>query len=186
MAAVAVVYGCGGPPAASSPVAASASASGTVTNRSVAPLDTTPADSAPALHLAYAQPKLPTVKLRLGAHELDAELCRTITQIATGLMFRTGIGPEDGMLFVFAQPHQPAFYMKNVPFDIDVAYLDDEGVITEIVRLKAQDRTPVPAKSDRVQFVLETAPDYFPKHGLAPGTVVVTDRGPLKATLVGR
>ena len=90
------------------------------------------------------------------------------------------------MLFVFGAPYQPAFYMKNVPFDIDVAYIDSDGVITEIVRLKAQDRTPVAAKSDRVQFVLEAAPDYFTRHGLGVGTLVVSDRGALKDTFQSR
>ena len=90
------------------------------------------------------------------------------------------------MLFLFGAPHQPAFYMKNVSFDIDVAYINPEGVILEIVRLKAQDRTPVPAKSDQVQFVLETATDYFTKHNLGPGSLVMTTRGSLKETFLGR
>lgn len=101
-------------------------------------------------------------------------------------MFRQGIGPEEGMLFLFAQPHRPAFYMKNVSFDIDVAYIGPDGVITEIVRLKAQDRTSVPSKSDQVQFVLEVAPDYFTKHNLGPGTLVMTTQGSLKETFIGR
>lgn len=151
-----------------------------------APAKTESADDGPVYHLSQAQPKLPTVRLRLGAHEMDAEVCRTIPQIATGLMYRPGIGPEEGMLFLFAQPHQPAFYMKNVGFDIDVAYIGPDGVILEIVRLKAQDVTPVPSKSDQVQFVLETAPDYFPKHQLGPGTLIMTTRGGLKETFLGR
>ena len=150
------------------------------------PSGNTNKDVGPVYHLDHAQPKLPTVRLRLGAYELDAEVCQEITQIATGLMFRPGIGPEEGMLFVFNGPYQPAFYMKNVGFDIDVAYIDTEGVITEVVRLKAQDRTPVSAKSDRVQFVLEAAPDYFTKHGLGAGTLIVSARGTLKETFRSR
>ena len=178
-----LITGCGrelkNPPG--NPPAAPAATSSVVAARA------TPAsDEGPVYHLDHAQPKLATLRLRLGAHELDAEVCTTITQIATGLMFRPGIGPEEGMLFVFSGPHQPAFYMKNVSFDIDVAYIDTEGVITEVVRLKAQDRTPVPAKSDRVQYVLEAAPDYFTKHGLGVGTLILSDRGTLKQTFVRR
>ena len=143
-------------------------------------------DDGPVYHLSHAQPKLKTTHLRIGANEMDAEVCRTITEISTGLMFRPGIGPDDGMIFLFNGPHQPAFYMKNVNFDIDVAYIDPEGVILEIVRLKAQDRTPVAAKSDRVQFVLEAAPEYFAKRNLGPGTLIMTDRGSLKGLLLGR
>lgn len=188
-AVLAVLSGCGGEPGAARPGAAPAA--GATSSPATAPTTAAArrepaADDGPTLHLAHAQPKLPTTRLRLGAHELEAEVCRTIPQIATGLMFRQGIGPEEGMLFLFAQPHRPAFYMKNVSFDIDVAYIGPDGVITEIVRLKAQDRTSVPSKSDQVQFVLEVAPDYFTKHNLGPGTLVMTTQGSLKETFIGR
>lgn len=169
------------PVAESRPVAPAATTNGAVTSRREPVVD-----EGPVLHLAYAQPKLSTVRLRLGAHEMDAEVCRTMTQIATGLMFRPGIGPDDGMLFLFARPHQTAFYMKNVRFDIDAAYIGPDGVILEIVRLKAQDRTPVPAKSDQVQFVLETAPGYFERQKLGPGTLVMTAQGPLQRLIAGQ
>jgi hypothetical protein len=59
-------------------------------------------------HLSKAQPKLPTVKLWVGAAEVDAELCLTIPQVSTGLMFRDSIGPSEGMLFVFGEPRRRA------------------------------------------------------------------------------
>ena len=189
VALVLLGVGCGSKPASattSSPAEAAAAASPKATNPPVATYREPIADDGPVLHLSYAQPKLPTVRLRIGANEMDAEVCRTIPQVATGLMFRPGIGPEDGMLFLFNRPHQTAFYMKNVDFDIDAAYIGPDGVILEIVRLKAQDRTSVPAKTDQVQFVLETAPDYFSKRNLGPGTLIMTDRGPLKVLLVGQ
>ena len=107
-------------------------------------------------------------------------LFRSLTEIATGLMFRPEIGPDDGMLFVFGRPHRTEFYMKNVQFDIAAAYIDPEGVILEIVQLKKQIETPVPSKADNVQFVLETAPDFFSRNGLGPGTLIRTKRGSLK------
>ncbi len=187
-----LIAGCGGKPERVTPAGS--------TGGSVSPPDTArvrsnpPAsapgkaheDEGPVYHLSYAQPKLKTTHLRIGANEMDAEICRTLTEISTGLMFRTGIGPDEGMIFLFNGPHQPAFYMKNVSFDIGVAYIDPEGVILEIVRLKAQDRTPVAAKSDQVQFVLEAAPEYFAKRNLGPGTLIMTDRGSLKDLLLGR
>jgi uncharacterized protein len=184
--------GCGGEPGATNPTAASnpgapnrVTVSSNSQTTAAAPRET-PGDEGPVLHLPYAQPKLPTTRLRIGAFEMEAEVCRTQTQIATGLMFRNGIGPDEGMLFLFSRPHQPAFYMKNVSFDIDVAYIGPDGVINEIVRLKAMDRTAVPSKSDHVQFVLEAAPDYFSKRNLGPGTLVMTAKGGLKETFLGR
>jgi uncharacterized membrane protein (UPF0127 family) len=41
--------------------------------------------------LTQAQPKLPTVKLYLGAETLDAEQALTPREEQTGMMFRTNI-----------------------------------------------------------------------------------------------
>jgi uncharacterized protein len=147
-----------------------------------APPTATPSDE-PRFHLNRAQVGLPRVKLWLGAKELNAELCTTVSQVATGLMFRESIGPEESMLFAFGRARERAFYMRNVPFDIDVAYIDPEGVIQEIVRLKARDERPVPSKSANIQFVLEVAPDYFTKNGLAVGTLIRLERGGLREML---
>jgi uncharacterized membrane protein (UPF0127 family) len=144
-----------------------------------APTTTAPSSTAAApapgprpLHLNHAQPRLATVKLWVGAKEINAEMCLTLQQLATGLMFRPGIGEEEAMLFVFPEPQRTAFYMKNVSFDIDAAYIDPDGVITEIVRLKKMDETPVPAKSDSIQYVLETAPGWFERNGIKAGALV--------------
>jgi uncharacterized membrane protein (UPF0127 family) len=129
--------------------------------------------------LSRAQVGLPTVDLYIGAHILQAEVCVTLTQIATGLMFRDGISEDEGMLFAFRTPRQRSFYMRNVPFPIAAAYLDAEGVIQEIVQLKAFDESPVDSKSGSIQYVLETAPDWFERRNIGPGTLIVTDKGSL-------
>lgn len=181
--------GCGAQPPASAPAspraqtssnAATAAARSSASNLVAA---SESAESEPVFHLATAQVQLPRVKLWIGSREIVSEVCHTVPQIATGLMHRTGIGPEETMLFIFAGPRERSFYMKNVPFDIDVAYIDREGVIQEIVRLKANDAQGVPSKSSRIQFVLEAAPEYFALHGFGPGTLISTERGALAEVL---
>ena len=181
--------GCGAQPPASAPATARTEASSNAASavvRSSAPASASEsAESEPVFqfHLATAQVQLPRVKLWIGSREIVSEVCHTVPQIATGLMHRTGIGPEETMLFIFAGPRERSFYMKNVPFDIDVAYIDREGVIQEIVRLKANDAQGVPSKSSRIQFVLEAAPEYFALHGFGLGTLISTERGALAEVL---
>ena len=77
----------------------------------------TPADepvARPNLPTA-AQPKLQTMKLWLGAEEMLAELALTGQQMQTGMMFRTNMAENAGMLFVFPVPHRASFWMKNCP-----------------------------------------------------------------------
>lgn len=145
-----------------------------------------PATNPVSFHLPRALPRLPTVRLWLGAMELDAEVCLTLQHVATGLMFREQIGTNEAMLFVFRRPDQRAFYMKNVKFPIAAAYINGDGVIEEIVQLKARDETPVPSKSANIQFVLETAPNFFERNGLKPGTLITTSQGRLRETLAAK
>lgn len=151
------------------------------------PVTATPSSSKPApaaaertFHLDHAQPKLATMKLWIGPKEIEAEMCLTRTQVATGLMFRPGIKEDESMLFVFPQPQQVSFYMKNVGFDIDAAYIDPAGVIQQIVRLKKMEETPVPASFNDVQFVLETAPGWFERNGIGVGSLVKSTRASLR------
>jgi uncharacterized membrane protein (UPF0127 family) len=133
-----------------------------------------------------AQPKLPTEELFLGQHRLRAEIARTRDQIRTGMMFRESIGEDEGMLFVFLQPHRASFWMKNVSVELSVAYLDPEGRILEIHDLVPGEENPVEAASARVQFVLETARGWFSRHEVRPGTLVRTASGSLRQTFVNR
>ena len=62
-----------------------------------------------------AQPKLPTLKLYLGAETLDAEQALTERQEMTGMMFRTNIQDSDAMIFVFPQPFQAVVLDEELP-----------------------------------------------------------------------
>ena len=133
-----------------------------------------------------AQPKLQTMKLWLGAEEMTAELALTGLQMQTGMMFRTNLAEDAGMLFVFPMPHRASFWMKNCPLPLSAAYIDPEGVILEIHDLQSYNTNLVEAASDRVQFVLETNQGWFGRHHVTPGMVVRTERGTLMETFFPR
>jgi uncharacterized membrane protein (UPF0127 family) len=134
-----------------------------------------------------AQPKLATMKLWLGAKEVTAEQAVTPEQVETGLMFRKEMGPDEGMLFIFEEPHRPAFWMRHTSLPLSCAYIDSAGVILELHDLKPMDETPVIAEpTSRVQYVLEMNQGWFQRNGIAVGSTVRTERGPLGETYFGR
>ena len=136
--------------------------------------------SIPGWPAVKAQPKLQTMKLYVGAEVVSAELAMNQVQIATGMMFRTEMGENEGMLFVFSKPHRTAFYMKNTKIPLNIAYLDSEGTILELLELNPLDETPAEAKTDRVQFVLEMNKGWFQRHNVAVGSVITCEIGKLK------
>jgi uncharacterized protein len=124
------------------------------------------------------QPKLQTMKLWIGTNEVIAELAMTVPQIRTGMMWRTNMAEMEGMLFVFAQPQQVAFYMRNTLLPLSCAYIDPEGTILEVYDMKPRDETPIPSKSDQVLYVLEMKQGWFDRHGVRPGVAISSERGP--------
>jgi len=141
----------------------------------------TASDAGPRLPTA-AQPKLQTMKLWLGAEEMVAELALTGEQTQTGMMFRTNLAENAGMLFVFPVQFRASFWMKNCPLPLSAAYIDPDGVILEIHHLQPHNTNSVVAGSERVQFVLETSQGWFGRHNVTTGMVVRTERGPLLDT----
>jgi uncharacterized membrane protein (UPF0127 family) len=134
----------------------------------------------------HAQPKLPTLKIYLGAETLDAELALTETEEMTGMMFRTNIQETDAMLFVLPYPQRANFWMKNCPESISAAYITTDGVIQEIHHLEKNDTNGVVAARDDIRFVLETQDGWFTRHQLSPGTVIQSEKGPLAEVLLRR
>ena len=129
-----------------------------------------------------AQPKLQTMKLWLGAEELVAELALTVEQVRAGMMFRTNMAENAGMLFVFPAPFRASFWMKNCPLPLSAAYIDPACVILEIHELLPHNTNQVVASSERIQFVLETGQGWFDRHHVTTGMVIRTERGPLLDT----
>jgi uncharacterized membrane protein (UPF0127 family) len=143
---------------------------------------------APALRpsATQAQPRLQTVKLWIGTNELNTELALTLPQIETGMMWRTNMAEMDGMLFVFARPHQTSFWMRNTLLPLSCAYINPDGIILELHDMKPKDESSILASTDQVQYVLEVNQGWFKRHNVSEGMLVKTERGTLSQTFFRR
>ncbi|MGP8198383.1 MAG: DUF192 domain-containing protein [Limisphaerales bacterium] len=152
----------------------------------VPPVSAAPAQPAQPALPTKAQPQLKTIRLWLGAEELITELALTAEQVQTGMMFRTNMAENAGMLFVFNRPMQASFWMKNCPLPLTAAYINPEGSIVEINDLQPQDTNSVVAASDDVQYVLEVNQGWFTRHHIGTGTLVRSEFGSLPETFFRR
>lgn len=132
------------------------------------------------------QPRLETINLWIGPHEIKAEMALTGRQQQMGMMFRKGIEENEGMLFVFKNPGQLGFYMRNTFVPLSLAYIDPEGLIVDIRDLEPLNSNTVMSSSANVQYALETARGWFERHQVKPGTLVRTSRGSLAKVFFGR
>jgi uncharacterized membrane protein (UPF0127 family) len=111
---------------------------------------------------------LPKMRLNAGIHNIDAELAQTPDEREIGLMFRPTLAANAGMLFVFEQPGQQCFWMKNTMIPLDVAFIGDDGAIVNIDQMKAQ-TLDSHCSARPVRFVLEMNDGWFAKRGIKAG-----------------
>jgi len=139
------------------------------------------ATTGPALP-THAQSKLPSIRLWLGPAEVSAEMALTGLQQETGMMFRTNMDENSGMIFPLPYPRQASFWMANCPLPLTAAYIDPQGQILEIHELHANDTNSVMAEAPNIFYVLEMNQGWFARRHIEPGTVVRTERGTLQET----
>ena len=111
-------------------------------------------------------------KLEIGDQRLIVEIALRPEEQMTGLMNRDTLDPDRGMLFVFPTPKQASFWMHNTSIPLDLAFLDADGVILEIIPLVPFEEKRVVSQSSKVSYALEVARDWFASRGLKAGLKV--------------
>jgi hypothetical protein len=114
------------------------------------------------------QLELPRLTLSAGMHLIQAQLAATPEQRSTGLMFRTEMPANEGMLFVFEQASQQCFWMKNTLIPLTAAFVADDGTLVNLVDMKPQSLDSH-CSTAPVRYVLEMNQGWFAKRGIKAG-----------------
>ncbi|WP_431096248.1 DUF192 domain-containing protein [Polaromonas aquatica] len=115
------------------------------------------------------QMNLQRVKLSAGMHLIDAQVALTPEQRQIGLMFRKEMPQQEGMIFVFEQPAQQCFWMKNTLLPLTAAFVADDGTIVNLADMKPQTTDPH-CSTQPVRYVLEMNKGWFAKKGIKAGS----------------
>lgn len=102
-----------------------------------------------------------TIRLQVEIADSDAERQR-------GLMERTALGENRGMLFVFESEQTLSFWMKNTLIPLSIAYMDSGGRIVDIQDMQPLDETPHPS-AEPARYALEVNQGFFEEHGVEVG-----------------
>ncbi len=100
---------------------------------------------------------------------ITVEIAATPQEQAKGMMFRTELAPNKGMLFPFPTQKQASFWMKNTYIPLDIIYVQSDGAIESIAaNAEPTSLTPILSKG-KVGYVLELAGGRAAELGLKPG-----------------
>jgi uncharacterized membrane protein (UPF0127 family) len=112
--------------------------------------------AAPA-QVAVTHPPLATQQITVDSHTLTVEMAVTEDEQVYGLMNRTSLPANHGMLFLFQTMDDRTFWMKDTLIPLDMLFIDDHGkIITIHQNAKPQDLTSIPSNGP-VLAVLELA-----------------------------
>ena len=89
--------------------------------------------AAPSAHPVSGLTVIPlTVTSGDKVHVFKVEVARTAQQQARGLMFRTAMGADEGMLFPMDPPRGASFWMRNTVISLDLIFVGVDGRISNI------------------------------------------------------
>ena len=124
-----------------------------------------------SLALAQVNTGLPTVELKTGIYRIQAELADTPKTREVGLMNRTSMPTNSGMLFIFEQKAGHCFWMNNTKIPLSIAFIADDGKIVNIEEMQAGTTNNHCPKA-AVRYALEMNKQWFSERVIVPGTVI--------------
>lgn len=109
--------------------------------------------------------------------KVRVEIADEPTERVRGLMDRTSLGENRGMLFVFEEESTRAFWMKNTLIPLSIAFIDSDSRIVDIQKMKPEggDQTVLDAQLPRyvsaepAKYALEVNQGFFEEHGVEVG-----------------
>ena len=115
-----------------------------------------------------------TIASANGSHSFTVETARTAAEQERGLMYRTDIAENGGMLFApyppeGGPPREASFWMKNTPSPLDIVFIRADHSIARIAENAVPfDETPIPS-GEPVAAILELKGGRAATLGIAEG-----------------
>ena len=109
--------------------------------------------------------------VHIGRTAIEVELANTPEKRQQGLMHRTSLDAEKGMLFIFEKEQYLYFWMKNTGIPLSIAYISSSGQIIDILNLEPYSLKLVQSSKPAL-YALEVNRGFFMKKGITVGDTV--------------
>lgn len=103
------------------------------------------------------------MKIEIGDKEYNVEVARTEEEKIKGLQEKESLGENEGMLFIYDEPQELAFWMKDTAIPLDIVFIDEDGEVISVQQGQPYDETLL--EEDGVMYVLEVNQNS----GIQPG-----------------
>jgi len=105
--------------------------------------------------------------------EVSVEIADSEAERRQGLMGRTALAEDAGMLFVFRFEQPLSFWMRDTLIPLSIAYIDGDGRIIDLQDMEAlDDEPPHYASAEPARYALEVNRGFFDENGVEVGDTV--------------
>jgi uncharacterized protein len=105
-----------------------------------------------------------------GSVEVEVEVADEMDEMQKGLMGRTALAEDAGMLFVYPEERELSFWMKDTLIPLSIAFMDAKGRIVDIQDMKAlDDKPPHYTSAEPARYALEVNEGFFDERGVEVG-----------------
>ena len=154
---------------------------GCVTTQTGTPTNTNSVTTAASGSSATTALKAPTTyRVTVGSTIVYAEAADTPAKREMGLMNRTYLNQDAGMLFIFPTPQQQSFWMKNMRIPLDIVFITADNHVLEIyasVPPCTSDPCTLYTSSAPIKYALEVNSGFCARNGILSGDPVVIAAG---------
>ena len=125
-------------------------------------------------YVATDKPKKKKMKEEFISLPLQLEVPQNDGEFKCGLMFRESLEQNRGMLFIFETTDRHSFHMKNTFIPLDIAFINEEGIIESIKELNPMSPIPVYPDGD-IRYAVEVNRGWFAENGIEVGDIILED-----------
>jgi len=113
-----------------------------------------------------------TIATAQGPKLFHVELATTEPQREQGLMYRSTLAADAGMLFVYTYAQPVTFWMKNTIIPLDMIFIGSDGHVVSIHEREVPFSEEAIPSGEDAQYVLEVNGGTVDRLGIATGDVV--------------
>ena len=103
------------------------------------------------------------------------EIADNYSKRKKGLMYRDNIDKDFGMLFIWDKEEIQCMWMKNTSIPLSIAFIKEEGVISDIYNLYPFSTLSV-CSTDKVKYALEVNRGWFKENEINRGDTVISSQ----------
>jgi uncharacterized protein len=111
------------------------------------------------------------IELTIGTQTVQVEVADEPDERSLGLMYRTSLAADAGMLFVYPDEALRSFWMKNTKIPLSIAFISADGHIVSLADMRPGSLASVPSEKP-AGYALEMNQGWFAAHGVHAGDAV--------------